>query len=55
MGRKRLKYTKKSISVSIDERDLEKLDEVGINKSRLFQIAVKKYLRKKAEYDRRNN
>ncbi len=55
MGRKRLKYKKKTISVSIDERDLKKLDEVGINKSRLFQISVRKYLKKKAEFDRKNN
>lgn len=52
MGRKRLEFKKKTISVSIDERDLRKLEEVGINKSRLFQISVKKYLKKKAKYDK---
>lgn len=52
MGRKRLKYKKKPISVSIDERDLEALDEAGINKSRLFQIAARKYLKKKKKYEK---
>lgn len=44
MGRKRLNKPKKRVKLSIDEDLLRELEEVGVNKSQLFSIAIRKYL-----------
>lgn len=49
MGRKRLEKTKKTIGLSVDADLLKKLEDDGVNKSRLFSIFAKKYLRKKSK------
>lgn len=46
MGRKRLLNTKKTVGLSVDSKLLEELDKEGVNKSRLFSIFARKYLRK---------
>lgn len=47
MGRKRLDNVKKTISLSVDPNLLKELENEGVNKSRLFSIIAKKYLRNK--------
>lgn len=47
MGRKRKLLVKKKLNVSIDTELLEELEKDGVNKSRLFSLSAKKYLRKK--------
>ena len=47
VGRKRLEKPKKKLMLSIDPDILEELEKDGVNKSRLFSIIAKKYLRKK--------
>lgn len=49
MGRKRLWNKKKTVGLSIDPQLLEELNKDGVNKSRLFSIFAKKYLRKKRD------
>lgn len=49
LGRKRLEKTKQTIGLSIDADLLEQLNKSGVNKSRLFSIFAKKYLRKKSK------
>lgn len=49
LGRKRLEKTKKTIGLSVDVDLLEQLEKAGVNKSRLFSIIAKKYLRKKTK------
>ena len=53
MGRKRLSKVKQRLTLSIDSDLLLKLEEDGVNKSRLFSIAAKKYLGKKAKIVRK--
>lgn len=45
MGRKRGK-PKVRVNLSIDEKLLEELENVGVNKSKLFSLSAKMYLRK---------
>lgn len=47
LGRKRLEKPKKKLMLSIDPDILQELEKDGVNKSRLFSIIAKKYLRKK--------
>lgn len=47
MGRKRLEKPKARLKLSVDADLLEQLEKDGVNKSRLFSIAAKKYLRRK--------
>lgn len=47
MGRKRLEKPKSRVKLSVDPDLLEALREQGVNQSRLFSIAAKKYLRAK--------
>ena len=47
LGRKRLDNKKKTIGLSVDPALLEELEKDGVNKSRLFSIFARKYLRKK--------
>lgn len=47
MGRKRLEQPKKRIKLAVDADLLDQLEKDGVNKSRLFSIAAKKYLKKK--------
>lgn len=47
MGRKRLENTKKTIGLSVDSKLLAELEKEGVNKSRLFSIIARKYLRNK--------
>lgn len=47
MGRKRLEKTKSTLKLSIDSDLILALNETGVNKSRLFSIAAKIYLKKK--------
>lgn len=47
LGRKRLEYTKKTIGLSVDKKLLDELEKDGVNKSRLFSIIARKYLRNK--------
>lgn len=47
VGRKRLEKPKKKLMLSIDPDILEELEKDGVNKSRLFSIFAKKYLRYK--------
>lgn len=48
VGRKRKDAVKKAIRLSVDADILEALEKDGVNKSRLFSIAAKKYLRSKS-------
>ena len=54
MGRKRLDKTKKNITLRVDPDIYEQLTKDGVNKSRLFSIAGKKYLRKKQRSSNKN-
>lgn len=47
VGRKRLEKTKKTIGLSVDADLLAELEKEGVNKSRLFSIIARKYLRKR--------
>lgn len=47
MGRKRLDKTKKRITLSVDADLLDELEKDGVNKSRLFSIVSRKYLKAK--------
>lgn len=47
LGRKRLEKTKKTIGLSVDADLLAELEKEGVNKSRLFSIIARKYLRLK--------
>lgn len=47
MGRKRIEKPKKTITLRVDVEIYEELIKDGVNKSRLFSIAGRKYLRKK--------
>lgn len=47
MGRKRLEKPKKRIQLSVDPDLLQQLKDDGVNQSRLFSLAAKKYLRRK--------
>jgi hypothetical protein len=47
MGRKRLDKPKKTITLRVDAEIYEQLTKDGVNKSRLFSIAGRKYLKKK--------
>ena len=49
MGRKRLPKTKDRVKLSVDIELLEQLNIDGVNKSRLFSLAAKKYLRRKSK------
>lgn len=49
LGRKRLKKVKKPLTLSIDQELLQALETDGVNKSRLFSLIAKKYLRKKGK------
>lgn len=46
MGRKR-GITKGKLTLSVDEKLIEELNEDGVNKSRLFVLSAKKYLKEK--------
>lgn len=48
MGRKRKDKVKERLTLSVDADLLKKLEEDGVNKSRLFSISSKLYLRKKS-------
>lgn len=48
MGRNRLDKTKKRITLSVDEQLWLELEKDGVNRSRLFSIIARKYLRKKS-------
>ena len=47
MGRNRVDKPKKTITLRVDSDIYQMLQEDGVNKSRLFSIAGKKYLKKK--------
>ena len=47
MGRKRIEKPKKTITLRVDSDIYQMLQEDGVNKSRLFSIAGRKYLKKK--------
>lgn len=47
MGRKRKSKTKVNITLRVDSDIYEELRRDGVNKSRLFSIAGRKYLKKK--------
>lgn len=49
MGRSRKEKTKKRITLSVDADLWEQLEKDGVNRSRLFSILAKKYLRKKSK------
>ena len=49
MGRKLVEKTKSRVKLSIDPDLLEALKDSGVNQSRLYSIAAKKYLRKKGK------
>lgn len=49
MGRKRLPEVKTRLNLSIDQDLLDKLEKDGVNKSRLFSISSKIYLKKKSK------
>ena len=46
MGRKR-GITKGKLTLSVDEKLIEELNDDGVNKSKLFSLSAKKYLREK--------
>lgn len=54
MGRNRLDKTKKNITLRVDPDIYEQLTKDGVNKSRLFSIAGKKYLRKKHQSSKKD-
>lgn len=47
MGRKRKDVVKKTYGISVDPELWEQLEKDGVNRSRLFSICAKIYLRKK--------
>jgi len=47
MGRKRKDKLKKRITLSVDEDLWSELEEDGVNRSRLFSIAARIYLKRK--------
>lgn len=47
LGRKRLEKPKKKLMLSVDPDLLKELEKDGVNKSRLFSIIARKYLRVK--------
>jgi len=47
MGRKPVLNPKKTITLRVDAEIYEQLTKDGVNKSRLFSIAGRKYLKKK--------
>lgn len=47
MGRKRKSQVKVKLNLKVDPELLEQLNADGVNKSRLFSIIAKLYLRKK--------
>lgn len=47
MGRKRKAVVKKTYGISVDPDLWEALEKDGVNKSRLFSISAKLYLRRK--------
>ena len=47
MGRKPKMETKTKLTISVDEKLLVELEKDGVNKSRLFSLAARKYLKKK--------
>ena len=51
MGRKRKEQLKKRMTLTIDADLLSKLEDDGVNKSRLFSISARIYLRKKSQND----
>lgn len=55
MGRKRLSKVKVRLNLSIDQDLLDELEKDGVNKSRLFSISAKVYLKKKARKKQKDN
>lgn len=53
MGRKRKDKVKERVNLSVDADLLRKLEEDGVNKSRLFSISSRIYLRKKSQKDKK--
>lgn len=53
MGRRRKKVVKKTYGISVEPEIWEQLEKDGVNKSRLFSIFARKYLRKKANKRRK--
>lgn len=51
MGRKRKDELKKRMTITVDADLLIRLEEDGVNKSRLFSISARKYLKKKSKKD----
>ena len=49
MGRKRKEVVKKTVTLSVDPEIWKELKATGVNRSRLFEIAGRKYLRKKSK------
>lgn len=47
MGRKRKENVKKTYGISVDPELWEELKKDGVNRSRLFSVSAKLYLRKK--------
>jgi len=48
LGRKRKEVVKKTVTISVDPEIWDKLKATGVNRSRLFDIASRKYLKKKS-------
>lgn len=55
MGRKRKNSPKVNITLRVDSDIYKELVEDGVNKSRLFSIAGRKFLKEKKKLEKRNN